>query len=718
MVRVVTDNTVEITPVEPEPKKWLALREDLGLYSGPRTADGTPTWTLHDPATHRYFRLGWLEFECLQRWSLCDAESIVMAIKHDTPLNADITDIDALSEFLNLHQLTKPQGAATSALLARIRKAAQPNVWTWLLHNYLFLRIPLLRPDSALKKALPWVSLTFNRQFILLLLVLASLAIYLVAEQWTQFSHSFSNIFTPEGMLMTALMLSLSKVIHELGHAFTAKHFGCRVPTMGIAFMMGAPMLWTDVTDAWRLPNRLQRLSIDAAGMIAELTLAVFATLLWMVLPDGAVRSGIYLLASTAWILTLVVNLNPFMRFDGYYLLSDYLDIANLQDRSFALARWRLRESLFDFQLPIPEVFSKHRHRFLIAYAYGVWIYRLILFAGIAWLVYHFFFKALGLFLFAVEVGWFIVRPIMKEMAIWRKIIALQNKPIRPRLTWLIPVLTLALLFVPWHTHLLLSGLLSAKTEFTLYTPQSAKVQRVLVKEGETVQANQVLIELTSPDLDFKIATAEHQLAELKQQLAAQSVDVALAQHSPMDVEALQSTLAELVGLRAAQEKLTLRATFAGQLRDLSDVLQQGEWLAKDEPLGIVESPHATVVAYAEEAELTRLQLNAQGRFYPEGGDVAPFPVQVMTIDHIGTRQLTVPELSSTYGGEIAVREDEQHHLIPEQGIYRILLQADDSTFMQPITIRGRLSLDTPAESLIKRLSRSALAVLIRESSW
>jgi putative peptide zinc metalloprotease protein len=124
------------------------------------------------------------------------------------------------------------------------------------------------------------------------------------------------------------------------------------------------------------------------------------------------------------------------------------------------------------------------------------------------------------------------------------------------------------------------------------------------------------------------------------------------------------------------------------------------------------------VVAYAEEAELTRLQLNAKGRFYPEGGDVAPFPVQVITIDHIGTRQLTIPELSSTYGGEIAVREDEQHHLIPEQGIYRILLQADDTTLMQPITIRGRLSLDTPAESLIKRLSRSTLAVLIRESSW
>jgi putative peptide zinc metalloprotease protein len=703
---------------ESQPSKWLDLREDLGLYSGPRTAEGTPTWTLHDPAAHRYFRLGWLEFEFLQRWGLGNAEHIIQSIQHDTPLDAEVADVEAFGQFLSAHQLTKPQGAATSLLLASRRKAAQPNFLTWLLHNYLFLRIPLLRPDNALQKALPWVSMLFNRQFLTVLLLLALLAIYLVSQQWTQFSHSFSYVFTAEGIISTAIMLSLSKVVHELGHAFTAKHFHCRVPSMGVAFMMGFPMLWTDVTDAWRLPNRLQRLSIDAAGMIAELSLAVFATLLWTVLPDGAVRSGVYLLASTAWVLTLAVNLNPFMRFDGYYLFSDYLDIANLQDRSFALARWRLRESLFNFQLPVPEVFAKHRHRLLIAYAYGTWIYRLILFAGIAWAVYHFFFKALGLCLFAVEIGWFIVRPIMKEMAVWRELLALQNTPLRPRVAWLIPLFAVAILFVPWQAHLLLSGLLSAETEFTLYSPQSAKVHQVLVKEGDSVQADQVLIELNSPDLDFKIATAERHLAELKEQLAAQSLEVASAQHNPMDMEALQSTLAELIGLRESQKKLTLRSHFAGRIRDLSDVLQQGEWLAKDEVIGIVESPRATVVAYAEEADLNRLQLGATGHFYPEGGDVAPVPVHVITIDSVGTRQLTVPEISSTHGGEIAVREDEQHHLVPEQGIYRVLLQVDDGVDLQAITLRGRLSLATPAESLAGRLLRSALAVLIRESSW
>ena len=274
------------------------------------------------------------------------------------------------------------------------------------------------------------------------------------------------------------------------------------------------------------------------------------------------------------------------------------------------------------------------------------------------------------------------------------------------------------MLFIPWQSHLLLSGLLSAEVEYTLYSPQSAQVQKVLVKEGDSVEAEQVLIELSSPDLAFRIDSAERKLAQLHEQLAAQSLDVALAQHNPMDMEEWKSTLAELDGLHDAHKKLTIRATFAGRVRDLSDVLQHGEWLAKSEPIGIVESPRVTVVAYAEEAELSRLQVDASGRFYPEGGDLPAFIVHLISIDPVGTRQLNVPELASTHGGEIAVREDEQHHLIPEQGIYRIVLQANDTSITQAMTLRGRLSLATKPESLVGRLLRSALAVLIRESSW
>lgn len=707
MVAVVTEKT-----------EWPVLREDLALYPGPRTLDGAPTWTLHDPAAHKYYRLGWLEFECLQHWSLADPELIVEAIEHATPIHAQVAEIEEFANFLSLHQLAKPRGAQASSHLAQLKRASHTGFWLWLLHNYLFMRIPLLRPNAFLKQTLPSIKWMFQRRFVALLLMVAALAGYLVARQWSAFSHSFLYVLTPEGMLTTAVMLSLSKVIHELGHAFAASHFGCRVPTMGFALMLGFPVLWTDVTDAWRLPNRHQRLIIDGAGMLAELALAALATLLWVVLPDGALRSGVYVLSSATWLITLAINLNPFMRFDGYYLFADTLDIANLQDRSFALARWHLRESLFRFKLSPPEVWPRNRRRLLIAYAYATWIYRLLLFTGIAWAVYHFFFKALGLGLFAVEIIWFILRPMIKEIIAWRKIFTTYQVALRPCPAWLLPIIVLAVLVIPWQAHLLVPGLLRTEAEFTLYSTQPAQVKRVLIHEGETVEAGQVLVELTSPDLDFRIASAERHWAELTQQLESQSLELALARHNPMDMEALQSTLAELEGLRAAHEQLTLRATFKGRVRDLADTLRPGEWLAKDEALGAIVSTHLVVAAYAEEADLERLQLGAKGRFYPDGGDFPVFPVQVLSIDRTGSRQLTLAELASRYGGAIAVREDEQHRLVPEQGVYRLLLQTENNSSATPMTMRGRLALSTPPESLAGRVMRSTVAILIRESGW
>src|SRR5690606_32070695 len=136
-------------------------------------------------------------------------------------------------------------------------------------------------------------------------------------------------------------------------------------------------------------------------------------------LPDGIFKSAAFILATTSWVLSLVINLNPFMRFDGYYILSDLLGVKNLQQRSFALGKWKLRETLFRLNLPPPEVLDKSLISKLVIYAWGVWIYRFFLFLGIALLVYHFFFKVLGIILFIVEILWFIVLPIAKELSWW-----------------------------------------------------------------------------------------------------------------------------------------------------------------------------------------------------------------------------------------------------------------------------------------------------------
>ncbi len=708
-----------VSPPE-KAKPWVTIREDLVLMPGPRAYDGSPTWTLYDPAVHRYYRIGWLEFECLHRWHLADAGQIAQAIERETPLNADATDVAQFVLFLVNNQLVKPMSSPASSQFAYLRHAAKPGFWTWLLHNYLFLRIPLVRPDRYLQKALPFIDLFFHRRFIILLMLGACVAIYLVAQQWSEFSHSFLYTITPEGALATVAMMSFSKVIHELGHAFAASHYGCRVPAMGMALLLGMPVLWTDVTDAWRLTRRKDRLTIDAAGMMAELTLAVLATIAWTMLPDGSLRSGAYLLASTAWVITLGINLNPFMRFDGYYLISDAFDIPNLQDRSFALARWRLRESLFNFNAPVPEHWPKNKERLLVIYAYSVWVYRLILFTGIAWLVYYFFFKALGLFLFAVEIGWFIIRPIVGEIAIWCKLIKESDTPIHPRRSWLIIAGLLILLFIPWQSHLIVPGFLKAEAEHTLYCSEAAQVKEVKVNEGDNVSANQVLAQLVSPDLDYKILIAKLKLKELTERLSSRSLQADLVRTNPKEVKEYQSVKAELLGHQEIKAKLTVKATFAGRIRDLSDELRPGEWIAKDEPLGIVKATKATVIGFAEEADLPKLAVAADGKFYPEGGDMPPINAVITHIDKTGTRELKIEELASQYGGEVAVRPEkgeQEQKLIPEQGIYRVVMQTDGAASL-PSTSRGRLSLATKAESIAGRLSRVIMVALVKESGW
>ncbi len=701
--------------------RWLTLRDDLALLPGPRAYDGSPTWTLYDPAVHRYYRIGWLEFECLHRWNLADAEQIAAAIERETPLNAPVEEVGQFAQFLLVNHLGKPSGRESSSIFAHQRFAAKPGFWTWLLHNYLFFRVPLVKPDRYLQKALPFIDLFFHRGFIIALVLGAVLAIYLVAQRWAEFSHSFLYTFTPEGALATLAMLSLSKVVHEFGHAFAASHFGCRVPTMGFALLLGMPVLWTDVTDAWRLTRRKDRLTIDAAGMIAELTLAVIATIAWTLLPDGSIRSGTYLLASSAWIITLGINLNPFMRFDGYYLVADTFDIPNLQDRSFALARWRLRESLFNFNFAPPEHWPKSKERLLVIYAYSVWVYRLILFTGIAWLVYYFFFKALGLFLFAVEIGWFIIRPIAGEIAVWRKLIKGNDKPIRPRRSWLIIAGLLLLLFIPWRSNLVAPGLLKAEAEYTLYCIEAAQVKEVNVKEGDAVSTNQVLARLESPDLDYKILAAKLKLKELTERLSSRSLQADLVRTNPKEFEEYQSLKAELLGHQETQNKLTVKATFAGKIKDLADELRPGEWIAKDEPLGMVKAAKTTVIGFVEEADLPKLAIGGSGKFYPEGGDLSPIRAAISYIDKVGTRELRLEELASRYGGEIAVRPDPHHEqqerLIPEQGIYRIVMQTEEEV-KHGSTLRGRLTLSTKAESIAGRLARLSLVALVKESGW
>ncbi len=184
-------------------------------------------------------------------------------------------------------------------------------------------------------------------------------------------------------------------MVHEFGHAYTTKRFGCRVPTcMGLALLVMVPVLYTDVNESWKLTDRRHRLAIGLAGVTAELCCAAIAMCAWGFLPNGPARSAAFLVATSTWITTVLINLSPFMRYDGYYVLSDWLETPNLHQRAFALARWWLREKLLGLDDPPPEALPESRRRLLVFFAFLTWAYRFTLFLGIAAVIYHFAVKA------------------------------------------------------------------------------------------------------------------------------------------------------------------------------------------------------------------------------------------------------------------------------------------------------------------------------------
>ncbi|MGL4454524.1 MAG: site-2 protease family protein, partial [Plesiomonas sp.] len=440
----------------------------------------------------------------LRHWSLCVPQQVLAAANQEPGLPLQVKELEQLLHFLRQHDLVTSGDAEQRQRYLLKAHTMRTSLWKKVLHQYLFFRIPLWRPDPLLNRCWPWLKRygtpLLLRGFPLLLV----LGLYLVSRDWVSYTHAFPHLFSLQGMVVFGMSLVIAKFIHELGHAFMAKRAGCRVQSMGVAFIVLFPLFYTDVSDAWKLKNRRSRLLIGAGGILAEILLAIFALLIWTLLPDGPLRTAAFMLSSATWITTLMVNLNPLMRFDGYFLLSDFWRVDNLQERAYALCRWRLREILFGYDHPAPETWSPAMRRKLLIWGYASWIWRFFLFFGIALMVYHFFIKVVGIILMAIEIGWFIALPVMNEARIWYSM-RKNAHPVKLLRSGLILVAILALLLFPWRGSIRIPAVLEAENVSSLYAPIPAQVKALYVTDGQLVQAGEKLLDLTSPDLDYRI---------------------------------------------------------------------------------------------------------------------------------------------------------------------------------------------------------------------
>ncbi len=693
------------------------LREDLRLHEAAPNADGSPAWVIQDPVNNVFYRIGWLEFEMLSRWHLRTSDALLSAARVETLLDPTEIELQSLLAFLEANHLLAIHGRNfTDHLVAQHRNRLLSRT-QWLLHHYLFFRIPLWHPDRLLQSLSSRLLPYYRPAMLWMLLAFCILGVALAARQWDIFATSLLDTLTPGGIIGYLLALALAKSIHEFAHALTATRYGVRVAHMGVAFIVLWPMLYTDTSESWRLKDRRERLAIASAGIASELVLAGLATLLWSIAPPGDLRQALFFLATTAWIISLGINASPFMRFDGYFILSDILDLPNLHERSFAIARTWLRNRLLGWTDPDPEEFSSIKRRLLITFAILTWAYRLVVFIGIALTVYFFFFKLLGILLFLIEIGWFVVRPIYNEIKVWKARRG-EITPSRRLFATVIVSCALVVGLMPWNLNVTADAWAHARHSHVFYSPLPAQIVDIPnQKDQAVIQAGTPLFVLNHPESQFRARAALAGTQAIDSQLAGLGGLPDGEQKRPLLEKMRATRKAEALAQLDESERLHLTAPFDGLLVDVDPQVQPGVWVPPQQALaGMIEPGEWQAEAFVGQSDLDRVAVGNRVLFYPEDERLFPVRGKVTSIEATRISMLPSHILSSRHDGSIAVLPDNSG-LTPRDPLFRVRIDLD-TALDRSIVRRGSVLIDARSRSWLIGTVEAIVAVLVREASF
>ncbi len=696
------------------------LRQDLELIATAPDINGARRWVIYDPLQHKFVAIGQSAYAVLQVWA--DGKTIEHLVQDAWESHAETIEPDDVARFIHYLQSSRltldAPGGGWRALAASAERS-KPSFASHLLHTYLFFRIPLMQPERFLRATLFAVRPFGSFSFAFLITIFGTVGLYLVSREWDEFRATFAGVATVEGAAFLGCALMLVKLVHELGHAYVATSLGCRVPVLGVAFILGAPLLYCDVTDTWRLKSSWARLRVDIAGICADLSVACLATFLWAFLPPGIVKHFVFSLATAGWVLSLTMNLNPFMKFDGYHIASDILGLENMQDRAMSIGRWRLREILFALKATPPEVLSPRLTTALSFYAWALWVYRLVVFTGIALVIYHFFFKLAGLVLFTVEIGYFLIAPLVRELLEWWK---MRHKIIvsgRSLVTLAALVLAVAFVTLPLSTHVRMPAVLAAPQLTSLYTPVPARVAKIHVGAGDKVETGTALVALVSHDL-----TQDIKLNRLKAEVVALRLDRGAGDSDDRsEAVVLENERAALKqqadGLIRQRNELNMSAPFAGVVVEMLPALQVDRTLSAREAVLVLRGGRGGEVQGAlDEGDVWRLKAGAEAVFVPNDTSLPHVKVTIRSISRSAMATITPLELAASHGGRIADRQDARRQPVPVTAQYAVTANTYDDLpdAYQSHSSTGVIVAVGAPESVLSSAWRQILKVLVRES--
>ena len=529
--------------------------------------------------------------------------------------------------------------------------------WRRRLWTPLALRFPLWDPDRFLDRTMPAAGWLFGWLGLLVWLAVVGTGAVLTASHWTDLTEDVvDRVLAPQNLLLLWLVYPLVKALHELGHAYATKRWGGEVHEIGIMLLVLTPVPYVDASASWGFRDKRKRMAVGAAGIAVELFLGSLALFVWLSVEPGAVRSVAYNVMLISGISTLLFNGNPLLRFDGYYVLADAIEIPNLGTRAnkylgYLFQRYACRVK--DAENPAETLGER---LWMLFYGVASFLYRIfIMFVIVLFIAGKFFIVGVLLAIWALATQ--VIVPVGKSLSFLATSPGLRRQRGRVMLTTVAAVLALlGLLFVvPAPSWTLAEGVVWVPEEAQVRAGTEGFVERVLVPVDSQVERGQPLIQAQDPFLVTRVAVLKAQLRELAAQYDALVLQDRV--QAAMVREEMASVAANLERARERERDLVIRSPAQGRFVAPNAADLPGRFLNKGQLIAYVVEPRElsarVVVGQDEIAQVRGSTRGVEVRLASWGAPALPAEMRREVPG--ASRQLPTAALGSAGGGTIAV---------------------------------------------------------------
>lgn len=572
------------------------------------------------------------------------------------------TQAEAIRLLAQLHSNDLLQGDVPPDVGELAERAARQSRQDLLgrFRNPLALRWPLFDPDRMLERLAPLFRPLFTVWGLLAWLALVATGIVLAVLHWAELTATSADQIISAGNIgLTLLIYPVIKLLHEFGHGIAAKVWGGRVHEMGVMLLVMMPAPYVDASSATSFPGKWRRIVVSGAGIMVEFGLAALAMILWTQMEPGLARAAAFNVMLIGSISTLLFNGNPLLRYDAFYILSDWIEIPNLASRANRYVLYLIQHHLLGIESAENPVTAPGEARWFLFYAVASWIYRMFLTFAIALLVATKLFwvgTALAIFFLFSS----LILPLIKGGHFLLTSPRLKGKGARA--FWVtggaLGLVGAVFFAIPLPYATVTEGVVWSPAGTDLRVASSGNVAEILAAPGSMVAQGQPLMRLDDPTLNAAIALMETQRQGLQLQL--ETVRFSDRVRADILAEQVRSLDATLDNARQRQQALLLRAGVAGRfiLPRATDLA--GRFLRQGDLAGYVVPPGAlpvrTVVTQAQ-VDLVRGATSRIDLLYATDAGAGPVPAAITAAVPAAQTDLPALALSREGGGAIVTAQ-------------------------------------------------------------